>query len=194
EGDPSAAARRIDRWKASLRRLTHRWSSGRRNRNAILGAAVFGCLALALAGTASASPSQGNQRQDLQRDLDALVAGGAPGAILFVRGPHGEARLTSGLADIARSRPMQPNDRYRIASLAKSSTAAVVLQLVAEGRLALGDTVEQWLPGVVPNGADITVGMLLNHTSGIFNYEFDPSVFEPYFNGDLDFYWSPLEL
>jgi len=194
KGESTASTRRIDRWKASFRRLTHRWSSGSRGRNAILVAAVLGCLALALAGTASASLSQGNQRQDLQRDLDALVAGGAPGAILFVRGPHGEARLASGLADIARSKPMQPNDRYRIASLAKSYTATVVLQLVAEGKLTLGDTVEQWLPGVIPSGADITVRMLLNHTSGVFNYEFDPAVFEPYFNGDLDFYWSPLEL
>jgi len=194
EGDSRAATRRIDGWKASLRRLTHRRSSGRRSRNAILVAAVLGCFALALVGTAAASPSQGNERQDLQRDLDALVAGGAPGAILFVRGPHGEARLTSGLADIAESTQMQPNDRYRIASLTKSYTATVVLQLVAEQKLTLGDSVEQWLPGVVPNGANITVRMLLNHTSGIFNYEFEPRVFEPYFNGDFGFYWSPLEL
>ncbi len=193
-GDSDVASRRIDRWKASLRRLSHRRSRGRRGWNAVVAAAVLACLALAIVGTASASAPQGNLHQDLQGDLDALVAGGAPGAILFVRGPHGEARLTSGLADIARSTPMQPNDRYRIASLTKSYTATVVLQLVAEGKLALDDTVERWLPGVVPNGAEITVRMLLNHTSGIFNYEFDPQVFEPYFNGDFAYYWSPLEL
>ena len=45
-----------------------------------------------------------------------------------------------------------------------------MLQLVAEGKLALDDTVEQRLPGVIPNGKSITVRQLLNMTSGLFDY------------------------
>ena len=45
--------------------------------------------------------------------------------------------------------------------------AALVLQLVAEGRLALDDSVNRWLPGQVPNGSAITVRMLLDHFSGL---------------------------
>jgi D-alanyl-D-alanine carboxypeptidase len=51
--------------------------------------------------------------------------------------------------------------------------ATLVLQLVAEGKLKLSDTVERHLPGVVPNGGRITVRMLLNHTSGLYNYTED---------------------
>jgi D-alanyl-D-alanine carboxypeptidase len=46
----------------------------------------------------------------------------------------------------------------------------LVLQLVAERRLGLDDAVERWLPGQVPNGSAITVRMLLNHSSGLFDY------------------------
>ena len=130
----------------------------------------------------------------LSEDLDALVADGPPGAILLIRGKGGTVRLTSGVADIAQGTPMRAGDRYRVASLAKSFTSAVVLQLVGEGKLRLSDTVERWLPGLVPNGQNITIRQLLSHTSGIFNYELDPRVFAPYFAGDLSFYWSPLEL
>jgi len=52
--------------------------------------------------------------------------------------------------------------------------ATVALQLVGEGRLRLGDTVERWLPGLVPGGEEITIRMLLTHTSGIYNYTDDP--------------------
>jgi D-alanyl-D-alanine carboxypeptidase len=47
--------------------------------------------------------------------------------------------------------------------------ATLVLQLVAQHRVDLADSVEKWLPGLVPNGSAITVRMLLNHTSGLFN-------------------------
>jgi D-alanyl-D-alanine carboxypeptidase len=55
----------------------------------------------------------------------------------------------------------------------KTFTAAVVLQLAGEGRLGLDDTVERWVPDVVPGAANITVRQLLNHTSGLYNYTRD---------------------
>src|SRR5262249_50271996 len=73
----------------------------------------------------------------------------------------------------ARRRPplaMDATDRFRVASMTKSFVATVVLQLVAEGKLRLGDTVERWLPGLVPNGGEITIRELLGHTGGLFNY------------------------
>ncbi len=45
--------------------------------------------------------------------------------------------------------------------------ATVVLQLAGEGRLSLEDSVEHWLPGLIPHGRRITVRHLLNHTSGL---------------------------
>jgi D-alanyl-D-alanine carboxypeptidase len=48
--------------------------------------------------------------------------------------------------------------------------ATLVLQLVAEGKLRLDDTVERWLPGVLPTSQGITIRQLLNHTSGLYDY------------------------
>ena len=66
----------------------------------------------------------------------------------------------------------------------KTMVATVILQLVAEHRLALTDPVAKWLPGLVPNGRAITVRMLLNHTSGLFNYRDDPAVLKAFTGHD----------
>jgi D-alanyl-D-alanine carboxypeptidase len=54
------------------------------------------------------------------------------------------------------------------ASVGKTFTAVVILQLADEGRLSLSDPVAKWVKGV-PNGEVITVGDLLAHTSGLFS-------------------------
>jgi D-alanyl-D-alanine carboxypeptidase len=69
---------------------------------------------------------------------------------------------------------MRATDRFRIGSVTKTYLATVVLQLVGEGRLSLTHTVEDRLPGLVPNGQAITVRQLLNMTSGLFDYPNDP--------------------
>jgi D-alanyl-D-alanine carboxypeptidase len=71
---------------------------------------------------------------------------------------------------------MAATDRFQVASITKTFVATVVLQLVAEGKLGLGDAVERWLPGLVPNGRSITIRELLEHTSGLFDY-FDDKAF-----------------
>jgi D-alanyl-D-alanine carboxypeptidase len=169
----------------------------RRRRTVVAAVSILACLMVLLVVTASsatANPMAGGDMSALQSDLNALVASGAPGAILLVRGRDGTTRLTAGVADIATGRAIRASDRYRVASLAKSFVATVVLQLVGEGKLRLGDTVERWLPGLVPNGENITIRHLLSHTSGIFNYELDPRISAPYLSGDLGYYWSPLSI
>jgi D-alanyl-D-alanine carboxypeptidase len=155
-----------------------------------LAAAILACLtAGAVAGgAATANPA------NLQQDVDALVAAGAPGVILLVRNGDQTTRLTGGVGEVATNTPMQAADRYRIASLTKTYVATVVLQLVGEGKLHLSDTVAHWLPGVVPNGGKITLRQLLGHTSGLQDHELDPVVLEPYLGGDLAYYWSPIRL
>jgi D-alanyl-D-alanine carboxypeptidase len=162
-------------------------ATSRRRQKLLAGGAILACLAagLVLTTPATAKPSP------LQRDLDALVAAGAPGSILLVRDGHRKDTLTSGLAEIATGTRMHARDRYRIASLTKTFTATVVLQLVGEGRLGLDDNVEQWIPGLLPDGDEITIRQLLNHTSGLYDYERDPEILAPYLGGDLAYYWDP---
>ena len=71
------------------------------------------------------------------------------------------------MADLRTGRPMRADLHYRAGSLTKALVATVVLQLVAEGRLSLRDTVERWLPGILPYGDQVTVEQLLRHTSGV---------------------------
>ena len=72
----------------------------------------------------------------------------------------------SGRADVAGRRPVTPDSGFALASISKTFTAAVVLQLVDEGRLALDEPVAPRLPDY-PLDRRITVRMLLDHTSGL---------------------------
>jgi D-alanyl-D-alanine carboxypeptidase len=114
-------------------------------------------------------------RPELQQRLEHLVATGAPGVVALVndgsrsghRHHHRIWTAASGVADLQSGRPMRPEDGFRAGSQTKPFVATVVLQLVDEGRLKLSDTVERWLPGILPYGDQITVRELLSHTSGV---------------------------
>jgi D-alanyl-D-alanine carboxypeptidase len=155
--------------------------------------AAVAALALTMQCAASSGPASTSNAR-LQQDVDGLVQGGAPGAILLVRDGATSTRYTAGVSNLETQAPIAAADHYRIASLTKTYVATVMLQLVAERKVRLTDTVEKWLPGVVPNGAHITVRMLLIHTSGLHDHEIDPDVLAPYLGGDLSYYWSPLRL
>jgi D-alanyl-D-alanine carboxypeptidase len=72
----------------------------------------------------------------------------------------------SGFADVAAGRAVTPASGFALASISKTFTAAVVLQLVQEGRLSLDDRVADRLPQYSLDRR-ITVRMLLDHTSGL---------------------------
>jgi D-alanyl-D-alanine carboxypeptidase len=152
---------------------------------------VLAAVVLVAVPAQAAAPSPA---QKLQRELDGLVATGIPGAILLVRDRDRTVRLTSGVARISPSEPMRAGDRFRVGSITKSFVSAVVLQLVGEGKLALSDSLEHWLPGAIPNGAAITIRQLLNHTSGIYNYTEDPALVNAFLTGNFDRDWTPQQL
>ena len=108
--------------------------------------------------------------QQVQTALDEAVDAGAPGIAVAIRGADGEEFLTSGVASIESEQPIKPDTLFRIASVTKSFTAAIVMQLVAEGKLSLDDTVKDLAPGLLAAGDQITVRQLLGHTSGLPDY------------------------
>jgi D-alanyl-D-alanine carboxypeptidase len=141
-------------------------------------AAATATASTATAATAATTPAQhAYLQQDLQRDLDAITATGVPGVLAEVRTGARQLRGTSGVADLDSGKPVNGNGFFRIGSNTKTFISVVVLQLAAEHRLSLDDTVGRWLPGVVHgNGIDrgkITVRELLQHTSGLHNYTDD---------------------
>ncbi|MER6914225.1 serine hydrolase domain-containing protein [Streptomyces sp. NPDC000594] len=148
-------------------------------------AGVVGAVAAALAATAfTAAPAQAADRAErghetTQRALESLVAAGYPGVVAEARDSDGVWQGRAGVRDLRTGAPRDLQDRYRIGSVTKTFVATVLLQMEAEGRLDLDDTVEKHLPGLVRgNGNDgrkITVRQLLNHTSGLYNYTNDPA-------------------
>ncbi|MEV8440711.1 serine hydrolase domain-containing protein [Actinosynnema sp. NPDC051121] len=145
---------------------------------AIAAVAVAG-IGVTSAASADASKEKSTPVHDksLQAGLEELVKDGTlPGALMSVRNRDGRVtNYTAGVGDI-RTKSKVPTDGYvRIASSTKMFTAVAILQLVGDGKLALDDTVEKILPGVVRgtgdgaavDGRNITIRQLLNHTSGM---------------------------
>jgi D-alanyl-D-alanine carboxypeptidase len=149
---------------------------------------VFAALLVSTLVVGCAS-SRSSHEPELGALLDRVIAAGAPGVLVAMR-EHGEVRYEArGFADKSRSVPMRADARFRIGSVTKTFVAALVLQLVEEGRLGLDDTVEHWLPGWIPNGRAITVRHLLSHTAGLFDYVQDGRVLH-----DHERRWGPEEL
>ncbi|MEU4464190.1 serine hydrolase domain-containing protein [Streptomyces sp. NPDC024017] len=135
-----------------------------------------GTAALAPAAQA-AEPKHGHEAT--RTALRALVEqGGLPGVAAKVRDEKGSWFGQSGYADTGTGRKRSAGEHFRGASITKPFVATVLLQLDAEGRLDLDDTVERWLPGLLRgngyDGGKVTLRQLLNHTSGIANYNDDP--------------------
>ncbi len=146
---------------------------------AVAGLLALPCAVAAVApATATAHPPGGVPTDaDLRAALAGIVAAGATGAALRVDDGRGTTRLAAGAGRLDPPEPLRPGARVRAGSLTKTFVATVVLQLAAERRLRLDDTVERWLPGLVPGGDGITLRQLLNHTSGLFDVVEDEAFF-----------------
>ena len=103
--------------------------------------------------------------------LEAAFPADGPGvAVVVVRGGRVIYSAGRGLADLETRRPITPASVFKLGSIAKQFTAAVVLQLVGEGRLSLDDPISRFFPDFPQPSAGATVRQLLNHTSGIQDY------------------------
>ncbi|MGW7420401.1 serine hydrolase domain-containing protein [Streptomyces sp. NPDC054813] len=154
-------------------------------RTTLVAAAAL-ALSAALVAPAVAAPAAGHQAT--RKAVRAAVAAGVPGVTATARDPHGTWSTTAGVGDTRTGAPRSASDHYRVGSLTKTFVSTVLLQLEAEGRLSLDDTVDKWLPGVVRghgnDGRRVTVRQLLDHTSGIFNYTADEEFGRAYFLKD----------
>ena len=172
--------------------MHRRMPTGRKRHRLVLGVAGSAvALAFLLSGSGSAAATTTPALQDR---LDAVVATGVPGAILLVRKGDQTVRLTSGYGELKTKAPIRASDRFRMGSLTKTFVSAVVLQLAGEGKLSLDDSVERWLPGVVPNGEAITLRELLNMKAGLYDYPDDPRIEAEFVKGNWAYRWKPRQL
>ncbi|RAG87638.1 peptidase [Streptacidiphilus pinicola] len=104
----------------------------------------------------------------LQTAISGLPNAVITGSLVDVGGTDGTWRGVSGLGDVAAGTAPRADARFRIGSVTKVFTAIVTLQLVAEHRITLDQSIQHYLPGVLPaDFPPITVAQLLDHTSGL---------------------------
>ncbi|ASF11459.1 serine hydrolase domain-containing protein [Nocardia brasiliensis] len=143
-----------------------------------------------LAGCSSeSSPSpverlSDNRVRAVQENIDKIVEAGGVGVIATVTGDGKTAVLTSGESDTSThaTMPAEPLQRTRIGSITKTFTSAVILQLVAEGKVRLDEPIDTYLPGLLTgpgiDGRAITVRQVLRHQSGLPELTKDPRIDE----------------
>ena len=114
------------------------------------------------------------------------------GTILIQDGGAKTYGRAFGLADRAFNVSADANTRYRIASITKLFTSALVLQLRDEGKLDLNGAIKKYLPDFGGEGGDeITIHQLLNHTSGLPQYDTVSSYQEAFADG-VEQYQKPI--
>ncbi|MEV4063809.1 serine hydrolase domain-containing protein [Nonomuraea dietziae] len=128
-----------------------------------------------------AQATAGQDRPELQKVIQEMADSGFTGVSLRVHDERGEWTGSAGVAELGGIEAPPVDGHVRIGSNTKTFTATVVLQLVAEGRIGLDTAVDDYLPEF---GLDrrITVRMLLQHTSGVFNFTgeyFEDGTFVP---------------
>ncbi|MFE1048073.1 serine hydrolase domain-containing protein [Streptomyces olivaceus] len=158
-----------------------------------LGAALVSCSdeAEPAAGQSAASPAADAR---LARLAQQAADTGSLGVIVRVDSGDGKpVEIAKQAAWTKDDHRIAAGDRFRVGSNTKTVTATLVLQQVAQRKISLDDTVEKWLPGAVKGGEDITVGMLLNHTSGLGDFLLTPQ-FLPSLTGQEKRTWTPQEL
>lgn len=131
--------------------------------------ALFAALAL----SAGCTP---DDSVDYEMEVDKIFAAyqgeQTPGAVVRVI-KDGEPLLTRtyGMANIEERIPVTAETNFRLASVTKQFTAMCILMLVDRGELELDDTLTDVFPDFPEYGSRITITHLLQHTSGMVDYE-----------------------
>jgi D-alanyl-D-alanine carboxypeptidase len=133
--------------------------------------AILGFVLLFSGPVESASPISTDSQKAIARQASAILGqvtteGGPGAAILIAQGDAILFRGARGSANIELGVPLVPDQVFRIASVTKMFTAALVLKLVENGKLSLDDPLARTLPDF-PNAGSITIRQLLSHTAGL---------------------------
>ena len=110
--------------------------------------------------------------------LAANVPADGPGVVLLVNGPEtGEQIFAEGLSNREEETAARTINHFRVVGLTKSFVSTLIIQMVAEGKLSLADTLAAQLPEIganLANSEQITIKQMLNMTSGLPDYRENP--------------------
>ena len=142
----------------------------------VLAVPLAAAIALGAAGgTAWAAPSKG-EAESLKSRAQGLVETGYPAALAAVSDSKGEsAGVAVGKGNLETGQAPPMDGEVRVGSNTKTFVAVVVMQMVQEGKVGLDEPIETYLPGLIKgegvDGSKITVRQLLQHTSGLPDFE-----------------------
>jgi D-alanyl-D-alanine carboxypeptidase len=170
-------------------------------RSALIAATAVSLCASTLAFQQPAIPpaSKPEIQRTLQQKFEELhKAGSFPGGTAgFVLGDGSSLALAVGVSDRTSRRAMAPTDRLLLGSVGKTYVSAVALQMMAEKKFALTDTLdrffarEPWFSRIA-NASRITIRHLMTHTSGLVRYEFNPK-FTADLSANPDKVWTGVD-
>jgi D-alanyl-D-alanine carboxypeptidase len=149
--------------------------------------------------TGTPTPIKGPLATRLAAQLNAVLGQqrtslnipGMTAAIIFPDGSVWSA--ARGYAQVNPSRSASINTPFVVGSMSKTFVAATIMQLVDDGTLSLNDPLSNWLPSF-PNASAITLKMLLNHTSGVFNLFESPNYNTLVVKNGKGKSWTPQEI
>ena len=102
----------------------------------------------------------------------AYTGSAAPGAsVIVIRDGQVIARRAYGMSNVDPRTPATPETDYRLASISKQFTAMAIMLLARDGKLRYDQPVRDILPELPAAARDVTIRHLLNHTSGLWDYE-----------------------
>ncbi|MEU2379069.1 serine hydrolase domain-containing protein [Streptomyces misionensis] len=161
--------------------------------------AVGAALTLAVLTAAPVHADAPTAASILKAGAQKGIADGYPGVVGQVRSGDSAQYVSAGTGNTATKAPAYPQAQFRIGSNTKAFIATVLLQLEAENKLSLDDSVARWLPGAVDangyDGSRITLRELLNHTSGLPDFVHDTSFYNSYAaNREPGRAWPPQTL
>ncbi|MFE1595546.1 serine hydrolase domain-containing protein [Nocardia sp. NPDC058705] len=149
---------------------------------------IVAAVAVVVSLVGCSSPDGNRESSDrvqrVRADIDAAVASGVAGVIATLTENGRTTTLVAGVGDRAAGVPIpaEPPQQVRVGSVSKSFVAAIVLQLVSEGRIRLDASIDTYLPGLlVGDGVDgrgITVRQVLQHRSGLPEFADSPEIDE----------------
>lgn len=133
----------------------------------------------------------------LQTAADKAISGlNTPGLAVYISVEgEGELVITRGVSNLSTSEPMNANNFFRIASITKTFTTEAVLILSDLNLIDLNKSISYYLPELkLPGGDNITVRMLGNMTSGLYDYIQDQGLMMPLFNSKGEKVYTPEEI
>ncbi|MCM8854188.1 MAG: beta-lactamase family protein [Candidatus Thiodiazotropha sp.] len=139
---------------------------------------VAATLAISLlTGCNATNTTKATPNEQFQAALDDAVERGLPAVSVRILGRNIDYSGVAGSSDLESGEPVTLNNRFYVASIGKTFLAATLVQMAADGLLDLDDPIKVWLPDSItsriPSSNQMSVRMLLNHTTGLYDFQND---------------------